>query len=105
MRYAFYALGVLLLPVMAQAAGPLYTTAYLQNLCNSTYDIDAGLCSGYLMGVADSLQQQKQACLSPQIGPETLTVNIRRAWDQTPNQPLDAMTSVQAILQSRFPCP
>lgn len=88
-----------------QAATPLYTTAYLQSLCSSTYDIDAGLCSGYLMGVADSLQQAKQACLSPQIGPETLTSNIRRAWEQNPDQPRDALQSVQEILQARFPCP
>lgn len=94
---------------MAMAATPsitpLYTTAYLQSLCSSTYDIDVGLCSGYLMGVADSLQQAKQACLSPQIGPETLTTNIRRAWEQNPDQPRDALQSVQDILQSRFPCP
>lgn len=87
------------------AVSPLYTTAYLRSLCNSTYDVDAGLCAGYLMGVAESLQQAKQACLSPQISPETLTTNIRRGWEQNPDQPADALQSVQAILQSRFPCP
>lgn len=91
-------------PVRA-AIAPLYSTAYLQHLCNSSYDVDAGLCAGYIMGVADTLQQQRQACLSPSISPETLVANIRRAWEQNPQQPENALQSIQDIFQSRFPCP
>jgi hypothetical protein len=91
----------------AQAAmvQPMYTTAYLQHLCDSSYDVDAGLCAGFIMGVADTLQQQKQACLNPSISPETLLANIRRAWDQEPEQPASALQSIQQIFQQRFPCP
>jgi hypothetical protein len=89
----------------AAIVAPLYTTAYLQHLCNSPYDVDAGLCAGYIMGVADTLQQQHQACLSPNISPETLVDNIRRAWEQSPTQPESALNSIQDIFLKRFPCP
>jgi hypothetical protein len=110
MRYTLY--GALVLVVTGVSAmtahaatPPLYSTAYLQHLCNSTYDVDAGLCAGYIMGVADTLQQQKQACLSPNISPEVLVENIRRAWTQPGDQPINALQSIQDIFQSRFPCP
>lgn len=90
----------------AQAAPfqPLYTTAQLQALCASPYDIDVGLCAGYIMAVADQTQRDGQSCISGQIGPETMTDNIRRAWAQSPRQPDDALSSVQEILHNRFPC-
>lgn len=104
----FYAIACFLLATMISAAqaapAALYSTAYLQHLCNSTYDVDAGLCAGYIMGVADTLQQQKQACLSPNISPEILVENIRRAWEQKKEQPDNALHSIQDIFQIRFPC-
>ena len=103
MRYRYGFIGFMLLAGNAQAAS-LYTTPYLQSLCNSTYDVEAGLCSGYIMGIADSLQAQGKACLSPAIGPETLTINIRRGWEQAPEQPADALQSVSQLIESRFPC-
>ena len=84
---------------------PLYTTAQLRALCDSAYDVDAGLCAGYIMAVADDLQQQGQACLSPQIQPETLVANLRRAWQQNlAAASTSALHNVQEIIQSRFPC-
>lgn len=106
--YAFAGLALSLLaasPVRAAITDPLYSTAYLQHLCNSSYDVDAGLCAGYIMGVADTLQQQGQSCLSPNISPETLVSNIRRDWEQNPQQPENALQSIQDIFQRRFPCP
>jgi hypothetical protein len=108
MRTIFYGVMIVLLGMthIVQAAPvPLYETPYLQGLCNSPYDVDVGLCSGYIMGVADTLQQQNQVCLTPQIGAETLMLNIRRGWQQKPDQPVSALQSVQDILQQRFPCP
>ena len=95
----------LMLTGFAHAAAPLYTTAYLRHLCTSTYDIDVGLCAGYVMGVADGLQQSGAACLSPMITPEVLIDNLNRGWAaQTGSPPDEALHSVQDILQTRFPC-
>jgi hypothetical protein len=97
---------LLTLAVPSAYAAPqaLYTTAYLQHLCSSTYDIDVGMCAGYIMSVADDLQQQGQVCLTGQVGPAVLMDNIRRSWTQTSNQPTGARQSVGDILQQRFPC-
>jgi hypothetical protein len=108
MKFRFWIIyGVLIwMGIMPAQAAPdaLYSTQYLQHLCNSTYDVDAGLCAGYIMGVADTLQQQKQACLSPNISPEVLVENIRRAWEQKKDQPDNALHSIQDIFLTRFPC-
>lgn len=96
------------LPAHAQAPirvdGNLYSLSELQHLCDSQYDIDAGMCAGYVMGIADITQQQGRACIGPNVRPETLMDNIRRGWAQDKTASDTAAVSVQSILEQRFPC-
>lgn len=95
------------LPAQAQTqmdGGNLYSLSELQHLCDSQYDVDAGICAGYVMGVADALQQQGRACIGANIRPETLMDNIRRGWTQNTAPSDTALLSVQDIITQRFPC-
>ena len=96
------------LPALAQIEGPM-TAVQLQGLCNSRYDVDAGMCAGYVMAIAERLQQDSDplhhVCLSPAIGAQTLVENLQRAWAVQPPQPQDlATTTVAGALRDRFRC-
>lgn len=93
----------------AQIQAPV-TALQLQNLCTSKYDIDVGLCAGYVMAVAERLNAESdpgnRVCLSPSIAPQTLVVNVQKAWESAPPAPQDfAAESVEIALRQRFHCP
>lgn len=93
-------------PAAAQIPAPT-TVGQLLQLCQSRYDVDAGMCAGYALGVAESLMAGPSAiCLSPAITPQTLVDNLRRAWTQAaPDPTQDAFAAVAAVLRERFHCP
>lgn len=86
------------------------TAIQLQDLCNSQYDVDAGICAGYVTAVAEQLMSQSnpttQICLSPAISPQTLSDHLRRSFEKTPPgaEDLAAQYVIQALRQ-RFRCP
>lgn len=94
----------------AQAgARGIMTALQLQQLCDSPYDVDAGMCAGYVMAVAERIQQDpnpaSRVCLSPAIGPQILVQNVQRAWEQHPPAAYDlAVENVEALLRQRFKC-
>lgn len=92
----------------AQTQGVM-TAIRLQQLCDSPYDVDAGMCAGYVMAVAEQILQDprpsRRVCLSPAIGPEVLIQNLRRAWQDTPPEAYDlAIENVEMTLRHRFKC-
>lgn len=96
----------LLLSVPARAQ---MTAVELQNLCTSRYDVDAGMCAGYIKAIAEELMQdpdpRAKVCLSPAIGPQTLVDNVQRGWATRAPQPQDfANDSVAGVLKERFRC-
>lgn len=102
---------LLLLPILAhaQVATPL-TAQALQKMCNSRYDVDAGMCAGYITAVAENVMQDntpsRRVCLSPAISPQTLMDHVRKYWDEVPPSPQDlASYSVDLALRARFRCP
>lgn len=111
MKYVLFSflLVVAAIPVQAQVQGAM-TAIELQNLCNSRYDVDAGMCAGYIMAIAERLQQDPnpihRVCLSPAVSPQTLVDNLLRGWESSPPQPHDLATdSVAGLLRDRFRCP
>lgn len=86
------------------------TTIRLQQLCDSPYDVDAGMCAGYVMAIAEMILQDprpsRRVCLSPAVGPETLIQNLRRAWQNNPPAAYElAIENVETTLRDRFKCP
>lgn len=106
---AFFSLLSGLTPASAQVQSPM-TVPQLQALCSSKYDIDVGMCAGYVTAVAERLMNDSnphnRVCLSPAIAPETLVTNLEKAWQDQPPQPQDfASVSVESALRQRFRCP
>lgn len=94
---------------MAMPAHAQMTAIELQGLCNSRYDVDAGMCAGYIKAIAEELMQESdpraQVCLSPAIGPQTLVENVQRSWAERAPQSQDfANDSVAGVLKDRFRC-
>lgn len=86
------------------------TTPQLQALCASKYDIDFGICAGYVTAVAERLMGERdptrRVCLSAAISPQTLVANVTKAWaDQPPTAQDFAADSVELALRQRFACP
>ncbi len=86
------------------------TADSLRKMCDSRYDIDAGMCAGYIMAVAETVMQDsnpgRRVCLSPAISPQTLMDHVRDYWQQNPPAPQDlASFSVDLALRARFRCP
>lgn len=95
--------------VAAFSARAQMTAVELHNLCNSRYDVDAGMCAGYIKAIAEELMQDSdpraQICLSPAIGPQTLVDNVLRGWAERAPQSQDFATdSVAGVLKDRFRC-
>ena len=93
----------------AQVRSPI-TAVQLQALCDSKYDIDFGICAGYVSAVAERLMGEndpsRRVCLSPAISPQTLVANLVKAWDVAPPSQQDfAAESVESALRQRFQCP
>ena len=85
------------------------TAVELQGLCTSRYDVDAGMCAGYIKAIAEELMQDSdpraRVCLSPAIGPQTLVDNVQRSWAERAPQAQDfASDSVAGVLKDRFRC-
>lgn len=85
------------------------TAIELQNMCTSRYDVDAGMCGGYIKAVAEQLMQdhdpRAKVCLSPAVSAQTLMENVQRSWAARPPQPQDlAIDSVTGVLKDRFRC-
>lgn len=107
---SFFTLVVFFL--MANLAAPAraqMTAIELQGLCNSRYDVDAGMCAGYIKAIAEELMRESdpraQVCLSPAIGPQTLVDNVQRSWAVRAPQAQDFATdSVAGVLKDRFRC-
>ena len=92
-----------------QASEPM-TAIALRDMCQSRYDIDVGLCAGYVAAVAEIIMQEnnpsRRVCLSPAIGPQTLITHVQAAWQAVPPQPEElALYNVDMILRERFRCP
>lgn len=98
------------IPVMAFAQVPgSWSAVQLQQLCNSRYDVDTGMCAGYVMAVADKLMHDRKpisrVCLSPAIGPQVLVDNLKRSWEEAPPAAQDlAVDNVEGVLRTRFRC-
>ena len=89
------------------------TVPELQQLCDSRYDVEAGMCAGYIMAIAETMTQDgnpmHRVCLNPAIGPQVLMENVRRDWAAlTPDQqygPQDLATdAVKGAIRRRFRC-
>ncbi len=96
-------------PAGAQVQSPL-TAHQLHQMCQSRYDVEAGLCAGYVAAVADKLMRDSNpanaVCLSPAIGPQTLVDNVLRDWSQAEIAPQEmAFEAVEGVLRRRFRCP
>lgn len=96
-------------PAAAQIQGPM-TAVQLRALCASKYDVDFGICAGYVTAVAERLmadpRPEARMCLSPAITPQTLVANIEKAWGDLPPRPDEtASDNVEGVLRSRFRCP
>lgn len=107
----FLTIAILLgLPVLAHAQTQTPMTAQaLQKMCDSRYDIDAGMCAGYITAVAETVMQDsrpdRRVCLSPAITPQTLMDHVRNYWHDNPPAPQDlASFSVDLALRARFKC-
>jgi hypothetical protein len=92
----------------AQMQTPM-TAVQLQDMCASRYDVEAGLCAGYVTAVAERLLSEsdpvRRICLSPAIAPQTLVDNVRAVWSKYPPQPQDfAAESVEVALRQQFDC-
>lgn|SRR5690606_12990217 len=97
------------LPAMAQIQSPMLASQ-LQQMCQSRYDVEAGLCAGYIAAVADKLMRDSNpanaVCLSPAIGPQTLVDNVLRDWSENEIAPQEmAFEAVEGVLRRRFRCP
>jgi hypothetical protein len=95
-------------PAAAQVQTPMGMME-LRNLCASKYDVEAGLCAGYITAVADAIMRHSNpnnpVCLSPAIGPQTLVVNVMRSWKDSPPAAGDsAFDAVEGALKRRFRC-
>ncbi len=108
-RFTFFALFFMAtFPAAAQMSGQV-TAIELQTLCTSRYDVDAGMCAGYIKAIAEELMQEHdpraQICLSPAISAQTLMENVLRSWAERAPQPQDlANDSVAGVLKDRFRC-
>lgn len=85
------------------------TAVELQGLCNSRYDVDAGMCAGYIKAIAEELMNdhdpRARICLSPAVSAQTLVDNVERGWLSRAPQPQDlAADSVAGVLKERFRC-
>ena len=99
----------LILILATTAAHAQMTAVELQNLCTSRYDVDAGMCAGYVKAIAEELMHDSdpraKLCLSPAIGAQTLVENVQRGWAARTPQPQDfASDSVAGVLRDRFRC-
>jgi Rap1a immunity proteins len=104
----FAPLFIMAFPATAQMQGQV-TAMELQSLCTSRYDIDAGMCAGYIKAIAEELMHEHdpraQICLSPAISAQTLMENVLRAWAEKAPEPQDlANDSVAGVLKDRFRC-
>lgn len=96
-------------PAFAQVQNPMMAHQ-LQQLCLSRYDVDAGICAGYMAAVADRLMRDSnpdnRVCLSPAISPQTLVDNVQRDWASSEISPQEmALDAVEGALRRRFRCP
>jgi hypothetical protein len=103
----FFIAAVLLF--LTTAANAQMTAVELQDLCTSRYDVDAGMCAGYVKAIAEELMHDSdpraKLCLSPNIGAQTLVENVQRGWAERAPQPQDfASDSVAGVLKDRFRC-
>lgn len=92
----------------AQTQG-IMTAIRLQQLCDSPYDVDAGMCAGYVMSVAEMIIQDprpsRRVCLSPAVGPQMLVQNLQQEWKDNPPQAYAlAIENVETSLRHRFKC-
>jgi hypothetical protein len=97
------------LPASAQVQTPMMAHQ-LQQLCMSRYDVDAGLCAGYVTAVADKLMRESNpanaVCMSPAISPQTLVDNLLRDWQEAEIAPEQmAFEAVEGVFRQRFRCP
>ena len=95
--------------IVATSARAQMTAIELQNMCSSHYDVDAGMCGGYIKAIAEQLMSdhdpRAKFCLSPAIGPQNLVENVQRGWATRPPKPEDlAFDSVTGVLKDRFRC-
>jgi hypothetical protein len=93
----------------AQTASP-FTAHALQKMCDSRYDIDVGICAGYITAIAEMVQQEsspgRRVCLSPAISPQTLMDHVQKYWAANPPAAQDlASFNVDLALRDRFKCP
>ena len=93
-------------PARAQVKAPM-TASQIRDLCASKYDIDFGICAGYVTAVAERLMSgEAPVCLSPAVSPQLLVTNVVKAWDHAPPGPQDsAAGAVEQALRQRFACP
>lgn len=78
-------------------------------MCASRYDVDAGMCAGYVKAIAEQLMHDSDPrakfCLSPAVSAQTLVDNVRRGWATRPPVAQDlAVDSVSGVLKDRFRC-
>lgn len=93
---------------LAQTPGVM-TAISLKQLCDSPYDVDVGMCAGYIAAIAEMIMQDprpsRRVCLSPAIGPQVLMQNMQQAWKDSPPQEYDlAVVNVEMLLRHRFKC-
>ena len=86
------------------------TALQLQQMCASHYDVDAGMCAGYVTAVAERLMRENDPathiCLSPAISPQTLVDNLRAVWGKQPPESQElASSGVELALRQQFQCP
>lgn len=96
-------------PVWAQSDQAYWSGRDLKAYCLSDYDVDYGLCSGYITAVADLMIEHNlyglQSCHSNLVRPQQLVdlvVTSLRKNDQTP--PGNARYIVASVLAKSFPC-
>lgn len=94
---------------LAQAQTPI-SAVQLQKMCTSRYDIDVGICAGYVTAVAEALMNENNPsqpiCLSPAISPQSLMDNLLKVWSESPPGPeMTAADAVKRTLRIRFRCP
>jgi hypothetical protein len=99
-----------LFPALAQAQVQTPMSAHaLQKMCDSRYDIDVGICAGYITAIAEMVQQEsspgRRVCLSPAISPQTLMEHVQKYWAANPPNTQDlASFNVDQALRDRFRC-
>jgi hypothetical protein len=115
MKHFLFCLAILIVALcafdvaQAQVKTPM-SNDQLQKLCTSRYDIDVGICAGYITAIAEHIMQdnnpQQRVCLSPAIGPQILMDHVQKYWLKSPPKAQDlASIGVEQALRAQFRCP